>query len=185
MSKSIAQIYTTYPPSSVLIYNGTTVAHYLLGGTGIILGYGSWTGYLVGIAYIVLAFFEMYVHMPMKVCPNCLYSKLDNSRCVAGLNILSRKISQPGDIKNFGNRARGMICPNNLYIASLVFPISVMIPALIINFSWLVLAILLVVIGLLVFRFFVIFPKIACLHCRAKLICPQAKQIFKGLNTTQ
>jgi hypothetical protein len=27
---------------------------------------------------------------------------------------------------------------------------------------------------LLLFRFFVIFPKIACLHCRAKAVCPQA-----------
>jgi hypothetical protein len=161
------------------------VAHYLLGGTGIILGYGSWIGYFVGIVYMVLAFVEMYVHMPMKVCPNCIYSKLDNSRCIAGLNILSRKISQPGDIKNFSSRAQGLACPNNLYIASLVFPIIAMIPALIINFSWAVLAILLVVIGLLVFRFFVIFPKIACLHCRAKHICPQAKQIFKDLSTAQ
>ena len=50
-----------------------------------------------------------------------------------------------------------------------------MIPALILDFSFLVLAILLVVVGLLLFRFFVIFPKIACLHCIAKYRCPQAE----------
>jgi len=30
---------TKYPLSSMLIYNGTTILHYLLGGIGIILGY--------------------------------------------------------------------------------------------------------------------------------------------------
>ena len=49
-----------------------------------------------------------------------------------------------------------------------------MIPALILDFSFLVLAMLLIVVGLLLFRFFVIFPKIACLYCIAKYKCPQA-----------
>jgi hypothetical protein len=61
----------------------------------------------------------------------------------------------------------------------LVIPIIAMIPALVINFSFLVLAILLIVVGLLLFRFFVIFTKIACVHCRAKKICPQAQSMFK------
>ena len=49
-----------------------------------------------------------------------------------------------------------------------------MIPALIVNFSVALLLIFLAVVGLLLFRFFIIFPKIACLHCRAKFECPQA-----------
>jgi hypothetical protein len=59
-------LYEKYPISSVLIYNGTTVAHYLLGGIGIILGYGSWIGYSLGSLYLAFAFIEMYVHMPLK-----------------------------------------------------------------------------------------------------------------------
>jgi hypothetical protein len=181
LPKSNIQIYTRYPLTNTLIYNGTTIIHYLLGGSGIILGYGSWIGYLIGIAYIIFAFSEMYIHMPLKVCPDCVYFKLDNSRCISGLNIISRKLSKPGDIKYFAKRAKGPLCPNNLYIASLVFPIIAMIPALIISFSIVVLTILLIVLGLLIFRFFVIFPKIACVHCRAKNICPQAKSMFKDL----
>jgi hypothetical protein len=177
--KSNTQLYTRYPLTNILIYNGTTILHFLLGGTGIILGYGSWIGYLVGIIYLVLAFLEMYILMPLKVCPNCVYFKLDNSLCISGLNVVSRKISKGGDIKHFGNRAKGPFCPNNLYIASLVIPIIAMIPALILNFSLVVLVILLVVVGLLVFRFFVIFPRIACIHCRARNICPQARSMFK------
>ena len=177
MSSQKIQIYTRYPLANILIYNGTTVAHYLLGGTGIILAYNSWIGYLIGLLYIAFSFLEMYVHMPLKVCPNCVYYKLENSRCISGLNVVSRKIAKKGDVKDFSSRAQGPFCPNNLYIASLALPIIAMIPALIIDFSIPVLIILLVVVGLLVFRFFVIFPKIACVHCRAKTICPQAQSM--------
>ena len=177
MPPNKVQVYTRYPLSSILIYNGTTIIHYLLGGTGIILGYDSWIGYLIGILYILFSFAEMYVHMPLKVCPNCVYYKLDNSLCISGLNIVSRKVAKEGNVKHFAGRAKGLFCPNNLYIASLVIPIIAMIPALILNFSVLVLAILVIVVGLLIFRFFVIFPKIACVHCRAKNICPQAQSM--------
>jgi len=93
------------------------------------------------------------------------------------MNIISRKVAKEGNIKDFPNRAKGLFYPNNLYIASLVIPIIAMIPALILDFSVLVLAILIIVVGLLVFRFFVIFPKIACVHCRAKNVCPQAQSM--------
>ena len=63
------------------------------------------------------------------------------------------------------------------YIAALVIPIITMVPALIINFSFILLTILIALIGLLLFRFFVIFTKIACVHCQAKNICPQAKSM--------
>jgi len=179
LARKSEQLYTRYPLINILTYNGTTIIHYLLGGIGIILGYNSWIGYLIGVLYLAFSFMEMYVHMPLKVCPNCVYFKLGDSRCISGLNIVSRKIAKEGDIKNFPNRAKGVFCPNNLYIASLTIPIIAMIPALILSFSFVVLAILIIVVGLLVFRFFVIFPRIACVHCRAKNICPQAQSMFK------
>jgi hypothetical protein len=177
MSVEKAQVYTRYPLLNILIYNGTTIAHYSLGGIGIMIGYDSLIGYLIGSLYLAFSFGEMYVHMPLRVCPNCVYYKLDNSLCISGLNVVSRKVAKEGNIKDFSNRAKGLLCPNNLYIASLVIPIIAIIPTLILNFSAIVLIILLAVIGLLFFRFFVIFPKIACVHCRAKNVCPQAKQM--------
>jgi hypothetical protein len=174
------KFYTRYPLSSVLLYNGTTVTHYVLGGIGIILGYGSWVGYSLGSIYLVFSFIEMYVHMPMKVCCNCVYYKLDNSLCISGLNLLSRRMAKEGSVKSFSNRAKGPFCPNNLYVASLAFPILGIIPALILNFSLAVLVILFILIGLLLFRFFVIFPKIACVHCRAQNVCPQAQSMGFG-----
>jgi hypothetical protein len=172
--------YTKYPISSVLIYNGATVAHYLLGGIGIILGYGSWVGYSLGSLYLAFSFIEMYVHMPMRVCRNCVYYRLDSSLCISGLNLVSRKVTTEGSVKDFQNRAKGPLCPNNLYIATLTVPILAIVPALVLGFSVPVLVILLTLVGLLLFRFFVIFPKIACVHCRAQTICPQARSMGFG-----
>lgn len=170
-------LYTRYPISSVIIYNGATIAHYALGGAGIILGYRSWLGFLLGSLYLAFSFIEMYVHMPLKVCCNCVYYRLDSSLCISGLNLISRRTARQGTIKDFSKRAKGPFCPNNLYIASLVVPIIGVIPALVLNFSILLLSILLILVGLLLFRFFVIFPKIACIHCRAQNICPQAQSM--------
>jgi hypothetical protein len=116
----------------------------------------------------------MYLLMPLKVCPNCVYYKQDNTLCIAGINVISRKIAKAGSVTDLPKRAKGMFCPNNLYLASLALPIIGIIPALFLNFSWLIVTILVVLIGLLLFRFFVVFPKIACNHCRAKNICPNA-----------
>ncbi|MCJ7783521.1 MAG: hypothetical protein MUP41_06275 [Desulfobacterales bacterium] len=171
-----AELYSRYPLSSVLIYNGSTILHFLLGGIGIALGYSfsPWVGYTFGILYFVFSFVEMYVIMPLTVCPNCVYFRVKDSLCVSGLNMLSKMIAKEGDLKDFPRRAEGLFSPNNLYLASLIVPILAMIPALIVNFSGDLLLIFLAVVALLLFRFFIIFPKVACLHCRAKYECPQA-----------
>jgi hypothetical protein len=170
-------MYTRYPASSVALYNVATIAHYLAGGAGIIWSYGSWPGLVAGLVYLIFALVQMYILMPVKVCPNCVYYRLQDSLCISGMNLFSRKLAPPGDIKSFSVRAKGALCPNNLYIAALVIPIVAMIPALIINFSVVVLILLLIVIGLLIFRIYFIFPKVACVHCRAKNICPNARSM--------
>ena len=177
--ESKANLYTRYQLSSIMIYNGSTVIHYLLGGIGIILGYSFslWAGYLLGILYLVFSFVEMYIVMPLTVCPNCVYYKLEDSLCISGLNVVSKKIAKEGNPSNFTRRAEGLFCFNNMYIAALIIPMIAIVPALIINFSMPLLVIFLTLIGLLIFRFFVIFTRIACLHCRAKYKCPQAGQM--------
>ena len=171
-----AELYLRYPASSIIIYNSATVVHFLLGGIGIAVGYGfsSWAGYAFGLLYVVLSLVEMYIVMPLKVCPNCTYHRTKDSRCISGLNLLSRRIAKDGHQKDFAKRADGMFCQNNLYLASLIVPIIAMIPAIFINFSAVLLLVFWLLVGLLLFRFFVIFPRIACIHCRAKHACPQA-----------
>ena len=176
LEKTKVQLYKRYPLANILIYNGSTILHFALGGIGIILGYGffGWISYIFGIIYLLFAFGEMYLLMPFAVCPNCVYYRLDESLCISGLNVVSRQLAKPGKVEDFAKRAEGLFCPNHLYIASLVVPILALIPALILNLSWGLLVILVIVIGLLVFRFFVVFPKVACVHCQAKFKCPQA-----------
>ncbi len=174
-----AKLHTRYPLSSIIIYNGSTVIHYLLGGIGITIGYdfSSIAGYLFGALYLAFSFIEMYIIMPLTVCPNCVYYKIENSLCISGLNAVSKRIAKEGSPENFAKRAEGILCFNNMYIAALVIPIIAIIPALIINFSIPLLIIFLFLITLLGFRFFVLFIKIACPHCRAKYKCPQAGQM--------
>ena len=170
-----AKLYVRYPLSSVLLYNGSTILHFLLGGIGIVLGYrsSSWAA-SIGVLYFVLSLVEMYVFMPLTVCPNCVYYRAKGSLCISGLNLLSRKIAKEGNAKDFPKRAEGAFCPNNLYLASLIVPTLAIVPALFLNFSAALLLILLGIVSLLLFRFFILFSKIACLHCSAKHLCPQA-----------
>jgi len=176
-------MYTRYPSSSIFIYNAITVLHFLLGGAGFILGYGYWAGWALGIVYAVFAFTEMYLVMPLKVCPNCVYYRLDKSICISGMNLLSKRIASAGAVSDFPRRSGGPFCPDNLYLASLALPIIGIAPALFIGFSWTVLIILVLLIALLFFRFFIVFPKIACNHCRARHICPNAQKM--GLSGSQ
>lgn len=170
-----AEVYTRYPLSSVIIYNGATILHFLLGGIGIMVGYRlSRASYLSGALYLAFSFIEMYVMMPLTVCPNCVYYRLEDSRCISGMNVISKKVAKEGNPREFPKRGQGLFCNNNLYMVALVTPIIAMIPALILNFSFLLLAMFLAVVGLLLFRFFVIFKRIACVHCHAKYTCPQA-----------
>lgn len=173
-----AKVYRRYPKANILIYNGSTAAHFILGGLGIFLGYGyTLVAILFGVVYLSFAFGEMYLVMPFKVCPNCPYYRMKDSLCVSGMNVVSRKLAGEGNPKDFKKRAEGLLCPNNLYMASLMIPIIAMIPALIFDFSFLLLVIFAAVVALLLFRFFVIFMKIACIHCAAKYVCPQAGQM--------
>ena len=173
---SKVETYTRYPLSSVLSYNGVTVLHYLLGGFGIVLGYNlSGLSYLFGALYLAFALIQMYLLLPLTVCPNCVYYRMSGSLCISGMNLVSKKIAKEGKLEDLPKRAKGPFCYNNLYLAALIIPIAAMIPALILNFSFILLAVLLVVVGLLLFRFFFVFTHVACVHCAAKTICPNAK----------
>jgi hypothetical protein len=177
-NKKKAELYTRYPLLNILNYNGTTILHYSLGGFGIMFSYDfTWAAYVFGSLYLAFAFWQMYLFMPLKVCPNCVYYRLEGSICISGLNVLSRKIAREGDIKDFANRSKGLLCPNNLYLAALIIPIIAIIPALALSFSFGLLATFLVVLALLIYRFFVVFSRVACIHCRAKNICPNARSM--------
>jgi hypothetical protein len=174
-----AMLYKRYRPENILIYNAATILHFILGGAGIILGYNQWhTAAVVGgIIYLVFAFGQMYVLMPLVVCPNCVYTRLRDGLCISGLNLISRKLVRARKGDDLAKRAQGALSPNNLYLASLLLPLLALIPAMIIHFSWGLPVIFVILLGLLAFRFLIIFPKLACIHCQAKYKCPQAAML--------
>jgi len=177
------EVYKRYPLSSVLLYNGVSVLHFAGGAAGIVAGYGN--SVLVAVLawlYLVFALAEMYVIMPFSVCPHCAYTRADDALCISGLNVVAKRVARPGDQARFRERAQGFFCHNTAYMAALFVPIAAMLPALFLNFSVRLLGTFLIVTGLLLFRFFVIFPKIACVHCAAKRDCPNAESM--GLSDT-
>jgi hypothetical protein len=174
-----AELYDRYPISSVLIYNSTTIIHFLIG--GLIIGYSKTIfndiGSYLGLLYIALSMIQMYILMPFQVCKNCVYYKIENSLCISGLNVVSKTLVKPSPAQNLSKRAQGLLCPNNLYIASLVFPILCAVPLLINKFSTTLLLLELFLFTFLIIRFFYIIPQLACVHCRSKFVCPQAGQM--------
>ncbi len=169
----------------MLAYNSVTLAHFLLAGVGLYLGYGEGgispvIGALLAVIYLLFAFGQMYVLMPLRVCPNCQYFRLKDGRCISALNLLARRIAKPGNPKHFARRAEGLLCHNNLYMAALILPVPFLVLGLILNFSLALLVITVAVVILLLVRFFWLFPKIACVHCVARQKCPNA--ITMGLN---
>jgi hypothetical protein len=169
-------LYTRYPLPHIITYNGITLLHFALGILGIYMG----IGWLLALLYGVFAFAVMYIMMPLKVCPNCVYYRLDNSRCISGLNLLSKKITYEGLPINFSKRAKGWLCHNNYYLAGLILPLPLILIGMLFNFSVTLVGIFVAIAALLAFRFFVLFPKIACVNCAAKYKCPNAAQM--GLN---
>jgi hypothetical protein len=177
MAPGDTRLYTRYPGWSVALYDGVTVVHFLLGGVGLALGYAWLAGVPLAAAYVVFAFVEMFLVMPLTVCPSCVYYRLHGSLCISGLNRVSQRIASPRDASLFAGRAEGVLCPNNLYLVALGFPIVAVVPGLILHLHWPVLIIAVALVALLLFRFFVLFPRVACAHCRAKNACPNAQSM--------
>jgi hypothetical protein len=172
-----APVFRVYPLSSVLLYNGVTLAHFGLGMAGLVVGYRTWptVAWILGGAYMLFALTQMYVLMPLKVCPACAYRRMDGARCVSALNLVSARLAAPRDLNRFPERARGVLCHNNLYMAALGLPLLLMLPGMVADFSIPLLALFLMLVALLAFRLFVLFTRMACLHCVAKRHCPNAQ----------
>ncbi len=174
-----AELYKRFPVTSVILYNGTTVLHFLLG-SAILLCLHRFFGpfaFVVAVSYFLFSFLEMYVVMPFRVCRHCVYFRLENGICISGLNVLARRMAKTGNQSDFPNRAKGIFCPNNLYVFSLILPVVSGIPILISNYSRALLCCEISIVALLAARFLYIIPKLACVHCLSKFECPQAGQM--------
>jgi hypothetical protein len=172
-------VYTRYPVRSVVLYNGVTLLHFGLAAAGLVVAYWRWPvlGWLLGAVYLVFAVVQMYLVMPIVVCPRCAYRTMSDALCVSGLNVLSARFKRPLTQEEFGRRAEGALCHNNLYMAALVGPLALMVPGMALGFSVAALALWLGVAALMAFRYLVVFKRTACPHCAVKGRCPNARSM--------
>lgn len=130
-------VYRIYPVRSVALYNVVTLLHFGLGAAGILIAYGRWPalGWMLALLYLAIARGQMYVMMPLVVCPSCVYRTMSRARCVSALNIVSAGMRRSGPPADFARRAEGALCHNNLYLGSLIAPVPLILIGLMINFS--------------------------------------------------
>ena len=164
-----------YPLWWVLGLNGLTVAHYVVGCCAILAAYrdSPFIGWPVGLAYLVFAMVQLYVLMPLVVCPGCVYRSIRGVRCATGLNLVSARLcpASPGAI-GFEQRAHGALCENSLCLWAWVLPVPLALPGLVLSFSWLALALMVAVAALTVLRLAVVARRAVCPHCLARRWCP-------------
>ena len=79
-------VYRSYPLRDVALYNGVTLLHFGLAGSGLLLAYERWPtlAWVLAITYLVVALGQMYVMMPLVVCAACAYATMPDARCVSG-----------------------------------------------------------------------------------------------------
>jgi hypothetical protein len=171
-------VHRTYPMRDVALYNGVTLLHFGIATFGLVIAFDRWPllAWVLGIAYLVIALAQMYVVMPLVVCPACVYTTMSGSRCVSGMNLVVARLGLTAPAEEFeARRTRGMLSHNKLYMGSLIAPIPLLAVGLVLDFSPLGLAALLAVAALLVFRIVAIFKHTACPHCAMKARCPNAR----------
>jgi len=167
-----------YPLWRVLGLNGLTLLQYAVGCAAIALSYRSYgiVGWPIAAAYLVYAVVQLYVLMPLVVCPACVYSSISDGRCASGLNVISARLSRsPVSRAGFAERAHGALCQSSLCLLSLVLPLPLAVPGLAISFSWTGLALTLAVGALAGARLAYIVPRAVCSRCLAYRWCPAAR----------
>ena len=167
-----------YPLWRVLLTNGLTFVHYVVGASAIVFAYPNYPilGWPIGLAYFVYAAVQLYVLMPLVVCPSCVYRGIQGGRCPSGLNLISARLSRaPMQTAGFDTRTEGTLCQSSLCLWSLVVPLPIALPGLAISFSWMGLALSVAVAVLAAVRLTGVFRLVVCSHCLARRWCPVAR----------
>jgi hypothetical protein len=170
-----ARSFRRYPLWRVLCLNGLTVAHYFLGCAAILLAYRSYPvlGWPLGLGYLVFAFVQLYVLMPLVVCPGCVYRSVRDGRCPSGLNLISARLCPPSaSAIEFRQRTHGALCQSSLCLWSWVLPVPLALPGLALSFSWLAATLTATVAALAVIRLALVTKRAVCSHCLARRWCP-------------
>lgn len=170
-----------HPLWRVLLTNGLTFVHYLAGAAAVVLAYRTLPiiGWPLGLGYFVYAMVQLYVLMPLVVCPGCVYAGIEVGRCPSGLSVISaRFVRNPAQRAAFDARSQGALCQSSLCLVSLIAPVPLALPGLVISFSWLALALTVAVAALVTARLGGAYKRVVCAHCLARRWCPVGRSRY-------
>jgi hypothetical protein len=152
--------------------------HYVTGTAAILFAYWRFPflGWPVALAYFAFAVVQLYVLMPLIVCPSCVYRTIEDGRCASGLNLLSARFCPPSTPPvGFEGHVHGALCQSSLCLWSWVSPMPLVIPGLLISFSWIGLALIVCFAVLTTLRLTAVVRRAVCPHCLARRWCPVAR----------
>jgi hypothetical protein len=168
-----------YPLWRVLCLNGLTVAHYVIGCVAVLVAYRSYPllGWPIGLAYLVFALVQLYLLMPLVVCPGCVYRTVHGGRCARGLNVVSARLcSSSTGLTGFRERSHGAFCQSNMCLWAWALPVPLALPGVCVSFSWQALTLTTAVSVLTILWLTVTVRRVVCLHCLARRWCPLTRE---------
>ena len=164
------QTYDSYPKSTILLSTLFSLATYLLG-IFILSIFGLW----LVVPYVLYCLWLEF-RLLQKSCVNCYYY---GRSCGQGRGVICAWFFRQGKSENFNSTPFSWLNVLPDFLVTLV-PVLLGIIALLINFSWLILLALLVLIILATAGNAIIRGKFLCPHCRQReLGCP-AEQLFSS-----
>ena len=161
----------------VLSLDGLAVLHYTAGCLAILAAYRGHPvlAWPLGLTYLVFATVQLFVLMPLVVCPGCVYRTIRDGRCPSGLNLISARLCPPSpNALEFRERSHGALCQSKLTWWSWIAPLPLALPGLALSFSWTAAAPTALVVALIAIRRLAS-RRAVCPHCLAHRWCPASR----------
>ena len=162
-------IYRSFPASIVIISNLLSLAIYVIG------AYMMFRIHLIGLILYILYILILEFRLLRGHCVNCFYYE---KACAFGKGKMSSLFFKKGDCRKFvrSNITWKDIIPDFLVT---IIPLIAGVMLLIMDFEWLILIVLVMLIILGFPGMGLLRGKMACLHCKQRMIGCPAEQLFK------
>ncbi len=114
-------VHRRYPLRDVALYNGVTLLHFGVATLGLLVAYDRWpvVAWVLAMAYLIVAFGQMYVVMPLVVCSACVYTTMPGARCVSGMNVVAARLGLRAPAEEFeARRTKGPPTTSSIWARS-------------------------------------------------------------------
>lgn len=164
------ETFERYPTGTVIISNANSISIWLIG------AYILWAAFgpLPAVIFVIYCL-ALEVNLLRKSCVNCYYY---GKVCFSGRGKVCAGLFGRGDSSRFASRSISWkdILPD---LAVSIVPIICGIGLLIVDFSWIVLALTIALLALSTAGNALIRGRLACKHCRQRLLGCPAERLFR------